>query len=63
VTREFCGNCGAQIAWRPDGKSGLGFNVVTLDNPSRVEPTLHLHTESRIPWFDTTDAHPRRAEK
>ena len=27
---------------------------------SAVEPTLHIWTERRISWFDTTDTHPRR---
>jgi hypothetical protein len=59
VARQFCGNCGAQIVFHPDGRESLAVNVVTLDEPSRIEPTLHIWTESRIPWFDTTDTHPR----
>ncbi len=59
ATREFCGICGAQVVFRRTGSERLAVNLVTLDDPSRIEPTLHIWTESRIAWFDTTDAHPR----
>jgi hypothetical protein len=36
--------------------------VVTLDDPSIIEPTMHIWTESRLPWFDTSDDHPRRSQ-
>ena len=60
VSREFCGNCGAQVVFRREGKERHGVNLVTFDDPSVVAPTLHIWTESRIPWFDTTDSHERR---
>ena len=62
VTREFCGNCGAQLVFRRDGKSQIGVNIVTLDDPASVEPTMHIWTESRISWFDTKDDHERRKQ-
>ena len=60
--REFCGTCGAQVVFRRTDKNRMSVNIVTLDDPGAVEPTLHIWTESRIPWFETTDAHPRRKQ-
>ena len=60
AAREFCGECGAQLTFHRDGKDRIGINIVTLDDPSIVEPTMHIWTESRIPWFETADEHPRR---
>jgi hypothetical protein len=60
--REFCGECGCHIVFRRKDKDGLAVTVASLDDPSRIEPTLHIWTESRIPWFDTTDTHERRRQ-
>jgi len=58
--REFCGTCGCQLVFRRRDGSRLSINVVTLYDPTVIEPTLHIWTESRLPWFDTTDKHERR---
>jgi len=62
AVREFCGNCRAQLVFRRDGKHRLGVNIVTFDDPAIIEPTMHIWTESRIPWFDTKDGHERRRQ-
>ncbi|HEY4943327.1 MAG TPA: GFA family protein [Rhizomicrobium sp.] len=62
AARAFCGDCGAQLTFRRDGKERLGVNIVTLDDPSLVEPTMHIWTQSRIAWFDTADSHERREQ-
>ena len=51
---------GAQLVFRRTDKNSMAVNIVTLDDPSAIEPTLHIWTQSRIPWFDTTDSHERR---
>ena len=62
AAREFCGECGAQLTFHRDGKERIGINIVTLDDPGIVEPTMHIWTESRIPWFETADTHSRRKQ-
>ena len=37
VTREFCAECGAQIATRAPGFLGAILKVETLDDPSVLE--------------------------
>ncbi|MFP6805077.1 MAG: hypothetical protein VCA12_18340 [Pseudomonadales bacterium] len=34
----------------------VDVNVGSLDDPSLISPTCHIWCESRLPWFDTTDA-------
>jgi hypothetical protein len=58
--REFCGTCGCQLVFRRRDRPRVSINVVTLDDPSIIEPTIHIWTESRLPWFDTKDEHERR---
>ena len=61
--REFCGTCGAQIAYRKAEPSGtVDVNLATLDAPESVKPRCHVWTDSRIPWFDTADRLPRYAD-
>jgi hypothetical protein len=58
--REFCGTCGASLTFHRPGKSRMGVNTATFDDPSIAAPTLHIWTESRIAWFETTDEYERR---
>lgn len=58
--REFCGRCGSQLAYRESrGATTVDVNVATLDHPDEFPPAIHIHTKSRIPWFETSDALPR----
>lgn len=58
--REFCADCGTQIAYR--GLQGVGtveVNVGSLDDTEQVQPLYHIWCDSRISWFDTADTLPR----
>lgn len=58
--REFCGACGAQIAFRETHNARtVDVNVGTLDDCCDVQPTVHIYCESRVAWFDTDDDLPR----
>lgn len=58
--REFCANCGSQIAFRDiDPPGTVEINMGTLDNPEPVKPKYHIWCDSRIPWFETDDDAPR----
>lgn len=60
VERLFCGRCGTHVLFRDASEPELAeINLVTLDDPSKVRPDHHIWTESRIPWFEFTDALPR----
>lgn len=58
--REFCLECGSQIAFRGRKPPGIVVvNLGTLDAPERIAPSQHIWTGSRIPWFELRDELPR----
>jgi len=61
AVREFCGNCGAPILFRPDGDLRVDISSATLDEPDLMPPRYHIWRMSRVGWFETADALPRFA--
>ncbi len=60
--REFCVDCGTQIAFRGvDPEPTLDVTIASLDEPALVQPNKHIWCESRIGWFETADDLPRHA--
>ena len=58
--RHFCGGCGTPLTWcEADAARFVDVSIASLDNPAGVAPTLHLWTDSQIPWFETSDHLPR----
>ena len=58
--RHFCGACGTQLFYREsEGPDWVSFNIVSLDDPTAVEPARHIFTASQIGWYDTADELPR----
>jgi hypothetical protein len=58
--REFCADCGSQIAFRSTANRGtVEINLGTLDEPENFPPQYHIWCDSRIDWFDTDDDLPR----
>jgi hypothetical protein len=55
-SREFCAQCGTQIAFR-DTRSPdrVDVNIASFDEPAQVEPQYHIWVESKIPWFEIED--------
>jgi hypothetical protein len=52
VTRAFCPTCGALIFSQSEARSPDIVNVAagTLDDPSRIKPTLAVFCRGRAPW-------------
>ncbi len=62
--REFCGNCGSQIAFRrADDARFVDFTLASLDDPEALAPTYHIWRVNRIAWFETADTLPRHDER
>jgi len=58
--REFCGNCGAQVAFRDTSvPERIDVNIASFDDPAAIEPVYHVWIGSRIPWFHIDDELPR----
>ena len=58
--REFCANCGTQIAFRDStDPAHVYINVGSLDDPAGISPSYHIWCESQLPWFEIDDDLPR----
>ena len=57
--RAFCKFCGSNMPVL----EGEGTHVIvpagTLDDDPQVRPMVHIHTASKAPWFEITDALPQ----
>ena len=60
--REFCNQCGTQIAFREnEAAKTIEVNVGCMDDPSAFPPEYHIFANDQISWFDTADDLPRHA--
>jgi hypothetical protein len=51
VMRRFCPQCGSPVFTEVTAFAGLTFvKGSTLDDPSWIEPTLHIWCDSAQPW-------------
>ena len=58
--REFCANCGTQIAFRASqNPRTVDVNVGALAEPARFPPEKHIYCKSAIPWLSLEDELPR----
>jgi hypothetical protein len=58
--REFCEECGAQIAFRTSKRSNnVDITIGTLDDPESVRPGFHVWYESKVSWLHLADDLPR----
>lgn len=57
--RFFCGECGAPIYSRVDGKDVLRLRAGSLDPPVQLTVRAHIYTEARAAWFEILDTVPR----
>lgn len=58
--RRFCPSCGSPLEWRGvENPTTVEITIASLDRAAELAPAAHIWTESRLPWFDTTDSGPR----
>ena len=50
--RGFCGTCGSQLFWRPDGRAVISIMAGTLDGPSGLRLDRQIHVESKGDYYD-----------
>ncbi|MBI4515242.1 MAG: GFA family protein [Deltaproteobacteria bacterium] len=56
VSRLFCGQCGTPLFARNAATTSLlGIKVATLDDPSWLQPSAHIWTDSAPPWVGFHD--------
>ena len=62
VTRTHCGRCGSPITYESERNPGqVDLYIASLDEPSAVVPTYHVHVAEQLAWFETADTLPRYA--
>ena len=58
--RGFCATCGSSVSVRDTRyPQYYSFAIVSLDDPNRVSPNYHIHTESQLEWLVLMDDCPR----
>lgn len=58
--REFCSNCGTQIAHRGTHEADtVDVNSGTLDDINKFSPDFHMYTEEQVSWLNIDDNLPR----
>src|SRR5689334_23376108 len=51
--REFCGQCGTPLAFRPIDRDIMEMLAGSLDHPERAVPTYAVGREGKLGWVDT----------
>lgn len=60
VTRHFCNRCGTPMAYEAARWGDeMHFYAASLDQPTAVTPTAHVHWAERVAWIENVDALPR----
>ena len=58
--RTFCGECGTPLYFRVNHQpQTVDFSIVTLDDPSAIQPEFHIFWASKVPWFNPGDDLPK----
>lgn len=61
--REFCGLCGAQLAFRRSRLAKMvDVTLASLHTPDRMWPEYHIWTQSQRPWLEISDSLPRHED-
>ena len=59
--RGFCVRCGASLFWRPRIGSHISIMAGTLDVPTGLEASEHIHVDSASDYYTIGDGLPRFA--
>jgi hypothetical protein len=60
--RAFCKVCGSNVPVLEGEDTHVIIPAGSLDDDPLVRPVVHIHTASKAPWFEITDALPQFAE-
>lgn len=63
VSRSFCGNCGASLAYEDEKLPGEIYLLLgILDEPEKFEPQRHSWFSRKLNWLHLEDDAPRHQE-
>jgi hypothetical protein len=59
AVRSFCPACGTQLTFADDTlPQEIDISTASLDEPERVPPKRHIHTENQLSWLKLADGLP-----
>ncbi len=50
--RGFCQECGSNLFWAADGEDQTSIMAGTLDPPTGLHTTIHIHVESKSDYHE-----------
>lgn len=53
--RGFCGTCGSNLFWCPEGEARVSIFAGTLDGPTGLRMTSQICTEDKGDYYDLPD--------
>lgn len=60
VWRGFCARCGTSLTYRHEARAAeIDVTLVTLDDPTRLTPLMHVWVKDQLPWVPIGDSLPR----
>jgi hypothetical protein len=63
VRRGFCPRCGTSLTYRHEARSDeIDVTLASLDDPTLIEPTMHVWVADRLPWMRIEDGLPQHQE-
>jgi len=60
--RGFCNRCGSTMFWRRDGGHTTSIMAGTIDGPSGLKTSHHMHCATKGDYFEITDGLPQKDE-
>ena len=61
--RGFCGLCGSTLSYRDTRhEQYISLAISSLDQPDKVQPSYHIHTDSQLSWLKIDDDYVRYAQ-
>lgn len=58
-TRAFCTHCGSNMPVLEDEGAHVIIPAGSLDDDPAIRPLVHIHTASKAPWYEISDALPQ----
>lgn len=59
--RGFCGKCGSNLFWRPVDRGRVAVTAGTLDTPTGLEASAHIHVADASDYHVIADGLPQHA--
>ena len=61
--RGFCPRCGSTLFWQAEPGNRIYVTAGTLDAPTGLAVTEHIHTSSKPDWYEILDPAPQKPQE